>query len=93
MRPTLEADHEVAKSSGFESVNILPKGLTHPLKAVECAASLNAAKRSLTIYQAKQTVWALTGFRQRKASLMREPFLRERVHLTNWKSAYRSKIF
>jgi len=72
MRPTLEADNEVAKSRRFESEKISPKGLTQNAKAVECAASLNAAKRSLTIYQAKQTVWALTGFRQRKHLRMRK---------------------
>jgi len=30
------------------------------------------SERSLTIYQAKQTVWALTGFRQRKHLRMQQ---------------------
>ncbi|RUO56872.1 hypothetical protein CWI70_09115 [Pseudidiomarina homiensis] len=68
MRSTLEAGNEAAKSRSFQSEKITPKGLTENKGHVEYAASLNEAKRSLTIYQAKQTVWALTGFRQRKAS-------------------------
>jgi hypothetical protein len=68
MRSTLEAGNEAAKSRSFQSEKIMPKGLTENFEAVEYAACSQRAKRSLTIYQAKQTVWALTGFRQRKAS-------------------------
>ncbi|MRJ43025.1 MULTISPECIES: hypothetical protein [Idiomarina] len=53
MRPTLEADNEVAKSTSFESEKSLPKGLTQNSKAVEYAALLaetqaaSKAKRTL----------------------------------------------
>jgi hypothetical protein len=40
MRPTLEADNEVAKSISFESEKISPKGLTQNFEAVEYAALL-----------------------------------------------------
>jgi|GEM_PF-4144890 len=67
IRPTFEADNEVAENISFLKI-FFQKSVDRKLTVcrIRTSRSKAAEKRSLTIYQAKQTVWALAKVSNKK---------------------------